>query len=257
MRSGVGVVLEKTVNLKSLFSMSVLLGMCAMAGTAAAATQQAATTARAAASKPNSGASHSGTAGSPPACSTVLQSSSADYIAQYTTAHSANEDDTLKAIDTYGKCYEARTNQLNAALNKSGKGPLMGANGNFRDFQAALKDFTTKALADTEPPGDALRRAYASLYVLQFRYEFLQRYAHPDPNAGTLTAEQSDEMSKAKNRFGELLGILKADQFHEVHSAFSDVLALVNNDVTKLEVYRYGIFLLARPGEKAFAPPPF
>jgi hypothetical protein len=27
--------------------------------------------------------------------------------------------------------------------------------------------------------------------------------------------------------------------------------------VTKLEVYRYGIFLLARPGEKAFAPPPF
>ena len=208
--------------------------------------------------KAAAGASHGGsTASATPVCSAVLQSSSSDYVAQYMAAHSSSQDDTLKAIDIYSKCYEARTNRLAATLNKSGKGPLMGANGNFRDFQAALKDFTTKALADTVPPGDALRAAYASLYVLQFRYEFLQRYAHPDPNAGSLTADQSDEMSKAKNRFGELLGLLKTDQFHEVHAAFSDVLALVNNDVTKLEVYRYGIFLLARPGEKAFAPPPF
>ena len=203
------------------------------------------------------GSSHGGAPSATPACSAVLQLSSSDYISQYTAAHSSSQDDTLKAIDTYSKCYQARTNRLTATLNKSGKGPLMGANGNFRDFQAALKDFTTKTLGDTVPPGDALRTAYASLYVLQFRYEFLERYAHPDPNAGTLTADQSDEMSKAKNRFGELLGLLKTDQFHEVHSAFSDVLAVVNNDVTKLEVYRYGIFLLARPGEKPFAPPPF
>src|SRR5580698_10292335 len=192
-----------------------------------------------------------------PFCAGVLQRSSSDWIAQYTAEHSTSPDDTVAAINTYAKCYEARTNRLAASLNKSGKGPLMGANGNFRDFQAALKSFTTKALADTVPPGDALRTAYASLYALQFRYEFLERYAHPDPNAGTLSGDQSDEMSKAKNRFGELLGLLKTDQFHEVHSAFSDVLALVSNDVTKLEVYRYGIFLLARPGEKAFAPPPF
>jgi hypothetical protein len=231
----------------------MLIGVFATAGIA----QQTDATTKASKPKATVGASHGGAAASAPPCSVVLQSSSTDYIAQYAAAHSSSQDDTLKAIDTYSKCYGARTNRLAAALNKSGKGPLMGANGNFRDFQAALNDFTTKALADTLPPGDALRTAYASLYALQFRYEFLERYAHPDPSASTLTADQSDEMSKAKNRFGELLGLLKTDQFHEVHSAFSDLLALVNNDVTKLEVYRYGIFLLARPGEKPFAPPPF
>jgi hypothetical protein len=236
--------------------------MCVMAGVFVASgvsvsARQADASAQASKPKAASASSHGVATSAAPACAAVLQLSSSDYIAQYVAAHSSSQDDTLKAIDTYSKCYEARTNRLAASLNKSGKGPLMGANGNFRDFQAALKSFTTKALADTVPPGDALRTAYASLYALQFRYEFLERYAHPDPNAGTLSPDQSDEMSKAKNRFGELLGLLKTDQFHEVHSAFSDVLALVSNDVTKLEVYRYGIFLLARPGEKAFAPPPF
>ena len=239
---------------RDLFSICLIGGLLAIASLPISAQEPSSPTAN---SKTTATAGRGGGSASTPACSAVLQSSSSDYIAQYTAAHSSSQDDTLKAIETYSKCYESRTTRLAATLNKSGKGPLMGANGNFRDFQAALKDFTTKALADTLPPGDAVRTAYASLYSLQFRYEFLERYAHADPNAGRLSDEQSDEMSKAKNRFGELLGLLKTDQFHEVHSAFSGVLALVNNDVTKLEVYRYGIFLLARPGEKAFAPPPF
>ncbi len=133
----------------------------------------------------------------------------------------------------------------------------MGANGDFRDFQAALKDFSTKALADTIPPADAVKSAYASLYALQFRYEFLEGYAHKEEQNRALTPDESDEMAKAKNRFGELLGLLKMDQFHEVHSAFSNVVQSQISDVTKLEVYRYGIFILARPGEKPFSPPPF
>ena len=191
-------------------------------------------------------------------CAGVLQKSSSDWVAQYTAEHSTSPDDTVAAINTYAKCYDARTSRLAASLGKSGKGPLMGANGDFRDFQAALKDFSTKALADTNPPADAVRTAYASLYALQFRYEFLKSYtAKKDAAAGTLTDDQQAEMAKAKNRFGELLGLLKMDQFHEVHSAFSKVLESQINDVTKLEVYRYAIFILARPGEKPFAPPPF
>ncbi len=193
-----------------------------------------------------------------PPCAQVLGMSSTDWVAQYTKDHSASQDDTIAAINAYAKCYDARTSRLAASLGKSGKGPLMGANGNFRDFQAALKDFSTKALADTVPPADPMRTAYASLYALQFRYDFLQSYtAKKDAAAGTLTDDQQAEMAKAKNRFGELLGLLKMDQFHEVHSAFSKVLESQINDVTKLEVYRYAIFILARPGEKPFAPPPF
>jgi hypothetical protein len=193
-----------------------------------------------------------------PACAQVLQLSSTEWIAQYTKDHSTSADDTIAAINTYAKCYDARSSHLAASLGKAGKGPLMGASGNFRDFQAALKDFSAKALADTIPPADPVKTAYASLYALQFRYEFLQGYAtKKDAQSGTLTPDQDDEMAKAKNRFGELLGLLKMAQFHEVHLAFSKVLDSQINDVTKLEVYRYGIFLLARPGEKPFSPPPF
>jgi hypothetical protein len=209
-------------------------------------------------SKPKAPASaaHPGSAAAGANCPAVLQLSSTDWIAQYGKDHSASEEDTLKAIDIYAKCYDARSTRLAATLGKSGKGPLMGANGNFRDFQAALKDFSAKALADTIPPADPVKSAYATLYAMQFRYEFLEGYTHKADQNRPLTADESDEMTKAKNRFGELLGLLKTDQFHEVHSAFSKVLESVNSDVTKLEVYRYGIFLLARPGEKAFSAPP-
>jgi hypothetical protein len=197
-------------------------------------------------------------AASGPPCAQVLQMSSADWVAQYTKDHSTSQDDTIAAINSYAKCYDARSSRLAASLGKAGKGPLMGANGNFRDFEAALKDFSTKALADTIPPADPVRKAYASLYILQFRYEFLEGYTKKkDTDNGTLTEDQQTELAKAKNRFGELLGLLNTDQFHEVHSAFSKVLESQITDVTKLEVYRYGIFLLARPGEKPFSPPPF
>jgi hypothetical protein len=231
---------------------AAVIVMFAFGGSLVSAQQTAATGQTA---KPKASVTSSSTAAGN--CGAVLQVSSTDWIAQYGKDHGTSQEDTLKAIDIYAKCYDARTSRLAATLGKSGKGPLMGANGNFRDFQAALKDFSTKALADTVPPADALKQAYASLYLLEFRYEFLQSYAHPAEANRALTAEESDEMTKAKNRFGELLGLLKMDQFHEVHSAFSKVNDLVNNDVTKLEVYRYGIFLLARPGEKAFSAPPF
>jgi hypothetical protein len=227
------------------FAFAILFALAI--GSAVHAQQTATATSKAPAAKPSAG----------PNCAAVLQLSSTDWIAQYNREHSSSQEDTLKAIDVYSKCYEARTNRLAASLGKAGKGPLMGANGNFRDFQAALKDFSTKALADTNPPADAVKSAYAALYALQFRYEFLQGYTHKEDQNRALTPDESDEMAKAKNRFGELLGLLKVDQFHEVHTAFSNVLASQISDVTKLEVYRYGIFILARPGEKQFSPPPF
>jgi hypothetical protein len=184
--------------------------------------------------------------------------SSSDWIAQYTAEHTSTPEDTIAAINAYARCYETRTNRLAAALNKSGKGPLMGATGNFRDFQTALQAFSSKALTATKPPADSVKTAYASLYALQFRYEFLQAYEPKAERNRALTQDESDEYAKAKNRLGELFGLLSMDQFHDVHSAFSQILTSSQiNDLTKLEVYRYAIFILARPGEKPFSPPPF
>src|SRR5580658_7235380 len=74
-------------------------------------------------------------------CTQILQMTSAAWVAQFAekarTSNNAAGVPTVRAITVYGKCYEARTSQVAALLGKSGRGPLMGALGNFRDFQRA------------------------------------------------------------------------------------------------------------------------
>ncbi len=192
-------------------------------------------------------------------CAQILQKTSQEWVTYFNekSAHAA-ADNTLRAIATYGKCYDARTTHLAAVLGKSGKGPLMGTRGNFGDFQKALDDFTAKALAASDKKPGTPESAYAALYEKQFRYEFYQSYTQKSQTKRPLTPEESDEFSKAKNRFGELLGLLPEDQAHIVHAAFSEIFVTgAVNDLTKLEVYRYAIFLLESPKDNPFSPPPF
>jgi hypothetical protein len=191
-------------------------------------------------------------------CAQILQLSSTDWIKKFTAARDPTEPSTIQAISAYGKCYDVRTTRLAATLGKSGKGPLMGARGNFGDFEHALNDFTTKALAATDPPADAQKKAYAALYAKQFRYDFYREYQQKNFNPPPLTPEESDAFTKAKNRFGELLGLLPEDNMHELHRAFGEIFAAGGvPDATKLAVYRYSIFLLESPAETPYSPPPF
>jgi len=195
-------------------------------------------------------------------CAQILQMTSTAWVAHFAektgNPSGAAAQGTVRAITSYGKCFEARTNQLAAALGKSGRGPLMGATGNFRDFQKALDDFTTKALAVSSKPPGSQEAAYAALYEKQFRYEFYQRYEQRISGNRPLTAEEAAEYSKAKNRFGEFLGLLPEDQAHIIHAAFSQIFdAGPVNDITKLELYRFAISVLESPQDKPFSSPPF
>ncbi|MGA7852277.1 MAG: hypothetical protein WCA15_03055, partial [Candidatus Acidiferrales bacterium] len=82
-------------------------------------------------------------------CTQVLQKTSQEWVTDFNekSSHAAADSGsrTLRAIAAYGICYDARTNHLAAVLGRSGKGPLMGARGNFGDFQKALDDLTAKA----------------------------------------------------------------------------------------------------------------
>jgi len=158
-------------------------------------------------------------------CTQILQLSSTDWVKKFTTANGATSDSTIRAINVYGKCYDARTSRLAAALGKAGRGPLMGARGNFGDFDNALKAFETKALAATDPPADNVKKAYAALYEKQFRHDFYRQYDQKNFNPPPLTPEESDAFTKAKNHFGELLGLLPEDKMHELHAAFADIFA--------------------------------
>jgi len=195
-------------------------------------------------------------------CAQTLQMTSTAWVAHSAekagTPNSAAGEPAVRAIAAYGKCYEARTNQVAASLGKSGRGPLMGALGNFRDFQKALDDFTAKALAASNKAAGTQEAAYAALYEKQFRYEFYQKYELRLSANRPLTAEEAAEYSKAKNRFGEFLGLLPEDQAHIIHAAFSQIFdSGPVSDVTKLELYRFAISVLESPKDKPFSPPPF
>jgi hypothetical protein len=195
-------------------------------------------------------------------CTQVLQLTSTAWVAHFAekagTPNNAAAQPAVRAIRAYGQCYEARTNQLAASLGKSGRSPLMGALGNFRDFQKALEDFTTKALAVSDKQPGSQEAAYAALYEKQFRYEFYQRYEQRISGGRPLTAEEAAEYSKAKNRFGEFLGLLPEDKAHIIHSAFSQIFdGGPVTDVTKLELYRFAISVLESPKDKPFSAPPF
>lgn len=195
-------------------------------------------------------------------CAQILQMTSTVWVAQFAektgAANNAAAPVAIRAITSYGKCYEARTNQVAASLGKSGRGPLMGALGNFRDFQMSLDDFTAKALAATDKQPGTQEVAHAALYAKQFRYEFYQKYALRLSENRPLTAEEAAEYSKAKNRFGEFLGLLPEDQAHIIHAAFSHIFdAGPVSDVTKLELYRFAISVLESPKDKPFSAPPF
>jgi hypothetical protein len=195
-------------------------------------------------------------------CTQILQMTSIAWVAQFAekagTPDNAASPVAVRAITAYGKCYDARTSQVAASLGKSGRSPLMGALGNFRDFQKALDDFTAKALAASGKAPGTQEAAFAALYEKQFRYEFYQRYALRLSENRPLTAEESAEYSKAKNRFGEFLGLLPEDQAHIIHAAFSHIFdSGPVSDVTKLELYRFAISVLESPKDKPFSSAPF
>jgi len=182
---------------------------------------------------------------------------STQWVAHFSQTKGQADEATLRAIAAYGKCYDVRTDRLAATLGKNGAGPLMGANGNFRDFEQAVKDFMAKALSITDPPADDLKSAYSALYEKQFRYEFLQTYRRKTSEPNPLTPEELDEIGNAKTQFGQELDSLPTDKMREIHAAFSKIFDVHLSDSMKLRVYRFAIFILEPHSAKPFSPPPF
>jgi hypothetical protein len=228
-------------------------------------------------------------------CAQILKMTSGEWVLSFNDkGHLSAADDpagVLRAIAVYGKCYDARTDGLAAALARSGKGPSKAERADFAAFETALKDFAVKALADAAPPADEQKKAYAALYQKQFRYEFYQEYeakipsaARPSPvvtkpaapvappiqdspppanSAGSAAAQErarsdADPVTTAKNHFGKLLEALPDDKMHELHQAFGEVVGPYSiSEEIRLAVYRYAIFLLESPSATPSAPAPF
>ncbi len=226
-------------------------------------------------------------------CADILKMSSTEWVGYFGERTQVSAVDkgagVTRAAGAYGKCYDARTDALVAALAKDRRGPSKAARADFASFEVALKEFSAKALAEAQPAADSRKRALAALYEEQFRYDFYQGYqpkilppsnpvksissmaaadenkepAHavartPANSSTQRTPIETDEMSKAKNRFGELLGALPEERLHELHASFGGILGLHEVDrATTLAVYRYAIFLLEPTSGPTSYPPPF
>jgi len=128
-------------------------------------------------------------------CTQILDMTSAEWVTKFTVERGSEPADTIRAINVYGKCYDTRTEQLAARLRKTGKGPLMGARANFQSVEQALKAFAAKALAESDPPADSVKSAYAALYEKQFRYEFYASYQPKPPVPATEPAASPPQVA--------------------------------------------------------------
>lgn len=190
-------------------------------------------------------------------CSEVLAMISTDWVKKFQGEEGSSPQETIRGVDVYGKCYEERTDRIASLLARKRAGPSGNASADFRGFEDAVNAFTQTAIADAQTPPDAVRVAYAHLYQMQFRYQFYREYEQKDLHP-PLTPEEDLEFTKAKNRFGELIGVLPDAKSHQVHAAFGEMVGLHQLSMAmKFAVYRYAIFILEPPSEKPFAPPPF
>lgn len=182
---------------------------------------------------------------------------STDWFAKFKGEKDAVPGSTARAAAVYGRCYDERTGRLAAQLARKRSAPPRNAGADFLGFENALAAFTQTAIADAQPAPDAAKLARIELYRKQFRYEFYRQYEEKNLNP-PLSPEQGLQFTKAKNRFGELIGLLPDAQAHQVHSAFGEVVGAHQMSMAiKLALYRYAIFILEPPSAKPFSPPPF
>lgn len=229
-------------------------------------------------------------------CARVLALPSWDYIAKYVAIDESNLDGQLRGMARYGKCYDARTDSIAAALARARRGPTKAAREDFAAFESALKVFATRALAAVPPVPGTAKEAYANLYEKQFRREFYTQYelkaapaaktsgavanapgtarasgtaATAAPPSGSKppapapqTADErarsdADPVTQAKNHFGKILNALPEEEMHELHAAFGEVIGPHSlNEPMRLAVYRYAIFLLEPPSAAKPFAPP-
>ena len=187
--------------------------------------------------------------------------SSNEWIEYYGKNTGTNAENSgfglLRSIDVYGKCFDARTEALAGALAKTRRGPNPAELAKFREFEAAVNNFMTLALAATDPPAGDQYPEYAALYEKQFRYAFYRSHrvgGQPEQPA----PEVPDAIGEAKNEFGLRLDTLPRDKVRELHAAFSRIFDVgPMKDTTKLALYHFATFCHSRPMSPDTSPPPF
>lgn len=192
-------------------------------------------------------------------CNIVLSQNSSDWVRTYVKAYGDNTLEQVKAIYQYGVCYDQKLVALKQKLNAQNKSPLMGAAGNFRDFEAARTAMVEKALAVCGIDGSFKRimRANADLYGKQFQYYFYQRYLEkPDLPKLNLAAQ-----NKAKEKLNSIVSAMEksGQDCKQIKLTLAAYIkeGIEVNQLPAQQIYEYPIMLLQSLEEPPYSEPPF
>jgi hypothetical protein len=177
-------------------------------------------------------------------CNKVMATPSQQWVAK--------QQDEMKGIAIYSDCYLGKLDDIQRQLNASGKGPLMGANGDFKDMQAALQKFTDAGLNAIQ--ATPAHKAYVGLYQQQFRNYFYQNYL-ANPKLPTSTPEA---VSVAKAVFEQELNQLPSHQTARLAKLFNDFYTEATNlGMPAVTIYRHAAFVLQAQNSQLSVPAPF
>jgi len=192
-------------------------------------------------------------------CNVVLSQDSSDWVKTYVKAYGDNTLEQVKATYQYGVCYNQKLSALKQKLDAQNKGPLMGATGNFRDFEAARTAMVEKALAVCSIDGSYKRilRANADLYGKQFQYYFYQQYLpKPDLPKADVAAQ-----NKAKEKLNSIVNDMEksGQDCKQIRSTLAAYIkeGIEVNHLPAQQIYEYPIMLLQSLEEPPYSKPPF
>lgn len=196
-----------------------------------------------------------------PNCKEVVQQPSQEWINK--ASGNGSTPDIMDAVAAYGKCVDETVAQIREELNKAGTGPLMGANGNFRDLQEALHQFNKVALPAVAVGGswDETQAAYAKLYEKQFDLAFYASYMNrmKNPLVDRFKKTERPNLRQTKLYFVKVIRKVPMKQRSSVTKAFNELLSIAvsENQLSPEYVYDYAIFILQSPEDPEFSPAPF
>lgn len=195
-------------------------------------------------------------------CQPVISEPSQTWINKASQEQGTSTIAMVSAISTYALCVDQNTQALSKAMLKSGHYPLMGANGNFRDFMEDLNRFTQVALKVTRRGGswDNLQAAYALLYQKQFPLLFYSNYLKQidDPILKRILQTKRPSLEASQDYFRKILNQYTPEQQTDIMQAFRPLSDDGAQGITDRKyVYYYAIYLLQPISDPMFAEPPF
>lgn len=152
-----------------------------------------------------------------------------------------NQPVTKNNITQYNHCVDLDIQQLYAQMLKTGNYPLMGANGDFRDFTTALYNFTALATHNKT------QQDYAQLYQKQFKLLFYADYITntSDPLIKQLKSKQLPSVKILKADFEKALLNYPTAQRKKLSDAFTQMISQSSfGQMHQKYVYAYALAIL-------------